>query len=147
MFEQTGKGDDDFSISSDEVVFRRVKSQPSMLVRDSITGSIRPSSGAFRPDDDGISVYREQSLRAVALGPPDLRITPDDLVFGLEVGDARALALDVRDDPWPTGIADEVHPRNAAHALIVGFETLSRGQRKRKQDGLVRAPSLRQVID
>ena len=53
---------DDPSIAGDEVVLRRVKAKPSMVVTDSLTGAVRPSSGAFKPDDDGISVYREQLL-------------------------------------------------------------------------------------
>jgi hypothetical protein len=39
----------------------------------------------------------------------------------------------VRDDPWPQGIQDEYHPRNAAHALIVGWNEISKSARKKYQ--------------
>jgi hypothetical protein len=117
-----------------------------MAVQDSVKQEIRPSTGAFRPDEDGISVYRDAPLRAAGLGPSDLTTALDDLVFGLAVREVRSLDLDVRDDPCPPGIPDAEHPRNGAHALIVGFESLSTSARKSKQTGLVRAPSLRRVV-
>lgn len=47
-----------------------------------------------------------------------------------------------RDPGWPTGIPDEDHPRNAAHALIKGRDGLSTSERRKRQRALAELPSL-----
>ncbi len=138
---------DDPAIPNDDSVLRRLSdSGPSMLTFDLATGERRPSSGAFKPDDDGVSVYRESKLSERSLGPGDLVRSPHNLVIGLGIGEVRAVAtLGVRDDPWPSDIDDPQHPRNAAHALIVGWSGLTRSQRRERQRSLVTLPSLRFV--
>jgi hypothetical protein len=113
-----------------------------MVAFDQVTGRRRPSSGAFQPDDDGISVYRDAILRSNGLSPDDIRKFPWNLVVGVGVADLRTIALDVRDDPWPTDIDEPDHPRNAAHALIVGFTGLSRNERRKRQQALVQLASV-----
>ncbi len=108
----------------DETVLRRIRGQPSMLVDDPLTHEIRPSTGAFavKRDEDGLSVYRESRLQARGLTAASVMTAPGDWVAGLAVVDVGAIPpLDVRDDPWPARIPDAAHPRNAAHALIVGL--------------------------
>lgn len=119
-----------------------------MLRVDLLTGERRPSTGVFRvkPDEDGVSVYREQLLHAAGLTAADVVAAPQNLVVSLAVGDIRSLVpLDVRDDRWPQDVPEPEHPRNGAHALIVGWAGLTKSQRKERQHGLVTAPSLRFV--
>jgi hypothetical protein len=138
---------DDLAISGDELVLRRLSdSGPSMIAMDLLTGKRRPTSGAFKPDSDGVSVYREIKLRADGLGAIDLIKEPQNVVVGLAVGEVRSFAqLGVRDDPWPVDIAEPDHPRNGAHALIVGWQGLSNNQRRGRQKALANLPSLRFV--
>lgn len=138
---------DDPAIPDSEVLYRRLSDGgPNMVVVDLETGTRRPSSGAFKPDQDGISVYRHQLLAGAGLGPNALVRDPLNLVVAVDVGEVRSIDLGVRDDPWPTGIPEQEHPRNAAHALITGFEGLGQGARKRRQQALVTLPSIRFVI-
>lgn len=136
---------DDPAISDDDSVLRRLSdSGPSMLRIDVATGERRPTSGAFKPDQDGVSVYRESLLTARNLTSADLVRSPLNLVIGLDIGDIRSTArLGVRDDPWPADIDDPQHPRNAAHALIVGWSGLTKSQRRERQRALATLPSLR----
>lgn len=134
-------------ISGAETVYRRLfDGGPSMVAIDQVTGARRPTSGAFKPDDDGISVYRHALLEAAGLTPGDVRTSPWNLVVGVGVGDLRTIDLSVNDDPWPADVPDPQHPRNAAHALIVGMEGMSRGARRRCQKALVALPSV-QILE
>lgn len=54
------------------------------------------------------------------------------------VGDVRAEGLGVAPDPWPAETDDPDHLRNAAHALVVGWGSLSKGQRKLTQYALIK---------
>ncbi len=134
---------DDPDIPDTDALFRRLSdSGPSMVAVDLETGERRPTSGAFKPDDDGVSVFRRGLLHAAGLGPDDVIKNPWNLVVSVDVGDIRSIGLGARDDPWPSDIDEPEHPRNAAHALIVGLERLSRGQRRRRQQVLVALPSV-----
>jgi hypothetical protein len=63
------------------------------------------------------------------------------VVVRIGVADVRSIdPLDVRDDPWPQDIPESQHPRNAAHALIVGWAGLSK--KIERQRALTRLPSL-----
>jgi hypothetical protein len=114
-----------------------------MVAVDQATGERRPTSGAFKPDDDGVSVYQQSVLRAHGLGPADLVRSSLNLVVEVLAGDLRTIDLDVRPDPWPGDTDDPGHPRNAAHALIVGMERLGKKARLNKQRALVRLASIR----
>jgi hypothetical protein len=137
----------DSIISDDEIVFRRLSdSSPNMVAIDAITGVRRPTSGAFKPDDDGVSVYREAKLLIAGLGVADVVRNTLNLVVGLKVGEVRAVQpLDVQDDAWPPDINESDHPRNAAHALITGWDGLTRGERRQRQQALTKVPSLQFV--
>lgn len=135
--------DDDPDIPDEELVYRRLyDAGPSFVAVDQLTGERRPSSGAFSPDPDGVSVYRHTVLLAHDLGPGDVRRAPRNLLASVEVGDLRSITLGVRDDPWPPDTDEPDHPRNAAHALIKGFERLTRNERRRRQKELVALPSV-----
>jgi hypothetical protein len=63
----------------------------------------------------------------------------------VSTGDVRSIKLGVRDDAWPPDVAQPEHPRNGAHALVIGWEGLTRGQRGRRARELTRLPSMRLV--
>lgn len=137
------KDADNPTIPDEESLFRRLSDAgPDMVAVDAATGARRPSSGAFKPDPD-VSVYRHSVLSAHGLDAHDLIKVPQNLVVSLSVADVRHRAqLGVRDDAWPPDVEDPTHPRNAAHALIVGWTGLSRSQVRERQRALARAPSL-----
>ena len=141
---QGGGASDDPSIDDDDRLYRRLSDNgPNMIAVDVLTGDRRPTSGAFKPDDDGVSVYRESLLQQASLSAADVVRAPQNLVVALPVGAVRSIRpLGVRDDPWPTRIPDEDHPRNAAHALINGWDGLSTSERRRRQKALAELPSL-----
>lgn len=145
MVDKSAQGGDDPSIPDNDRLLRRLSdSGPNMVAVDTVTHDRRPTSGAFKPDEDGVSVYRESVLSTSGLGAADVVRAPMNLVVSLEVADARAITpLGVRNDPWPSDIPEPDHPRNAAHALIVGWDGLSTGERRRRQQKLTKAPSLR----
>lgn len=134
-------------VPDDDAVLRRLSdSSPPMLYIDSLTGDQRPTTGAFAPKrgEDGVSVYREQLLTQAGLSVADVITAPANLVVRLTVADVRAAPpLDVQDDRWPQDAPDPGHPRNGAHALIVGWDGLGKSARRAAQLALVNAPSLR----
>ena len=141
--------DDDPAIPGEEVLYRRVSFEHGeWVLRDPISGErVRPVSGGFEPDTDGVSVFRRDLLRKLEppLGPADVALRPDDIVVGFTVADVRQLRLGVKDDPWPKNVPDPDHPRYAAHALIVGWEGLGRQARIKRQKKLVVVPSMKFV--
>lgn len=123
---------DDPDILNDESLLRRVATNnPDMLKTDSVSGIQRPTSAAFSFQKDGLSVYRNKKLKEFHLNPIDILSGPDQIVVSLTVTQVRECnGLGVCDDPWPKGIRDQEHIRNAAHALIVGWQSLSRREQK-----------------
>ena len=132
---------DDASILDQEELLRRLASdEQAFVVRDTVTGERRPSSGAFKPDADGVSVYQSTLLAGAGLSPADVLTHPANLVVGFLAADARAIGLGVRPDRWPP--EDHGHPRGVAHALLIGFETLGKNERLRRQRQLATLPSM-----
>ncbi len=118
-----------------------------MVWEDPITHDRRPTSGAFQPDADGVSVYRRARLEEAGLGVEAIITTQSAIVVSLTVEDVRSVKpLGVRDDPWPKDIPDAEHPRNCAHALIIGWHSAG-GKKKRLacQRALANATSLQFV--
>ncbi len=111
------------AIPDDDTLYRRLSSdKPDMVSVDRATGERRPSSGAFKPDADGLSVFRRSKLEKAALTVKDVATQPQNVIVSVTVAEVRSIeALDVCDDPWPKDIPDAEHPRNGAHALIVGW--------------------------
>jgi hypothetical protein len=142
--DNAASGVDDEPISDDDWIYRRLSDNgPTMIAIDALTGRRRPTSGSFKPDDDGVSVYLESRLNAASLGAVDLVKVPQNVVVSLGVVDVRTVTpLDVHDDPWPQDVVDPRHPRNAAHALIIGWAGLGRSDRRARQRALADAPSL-----
>jgi hypothetical protein len=99
---------DDPTIKDDEILYRRIPNA-SFMVIDELTQVRRPTSAVFNPDKDGGTV-----------------------------ADVRAEGLGVALDAWPEKTDDPAHLRNAAHALVIGFRSLSKGQRKLKQRALIK---------
>lgn len=145
MGEPSCEGDDP-DIPGDDVLYRRLsRENPDQYAEDKVTGKRWPTSAAFtpKPGEDGLSVFRRMRLEAAGLSASAVATRPEHIVFGMETADIRAIQLGVRDDPWPQGIPDEAHPRNGAHALIVGWEGMTRGQIKRRARELAKLPSLK----
>jgi hypothetical protein len=140
--------DDDPSIPSDELLYRRIPQGTSNFVAiDQITGARKPSSGVFKPDTDGISVYRHTMLLENGLGPSDLVRQPLNLIVSVTVEDVRSLDLGVHDDAWPCDADEPNHLRNATHALIVGMAKMGKNERIRTQKKLASLPSIKFVVD
>jgi hypothetical protein len=136
-------------IGSDEVVYRLLF--PDWVSEDKITGDRRPGSGAFEPDEDGVSVYREAVIIGQGLSLSDLTQNPGDPVVSFTVGDVRGVgqelgvSLDVREKAWPTDVPDPDHPKHAAHALIVGLGELGSSRQLRARRALAKVPSMKFV--
>ncbi len=147
--EQLAFLEDDPGIPDEEVLYRRLSFDGGdWVVKDPVSGErIRPSSGGFDPDTDGVSVFRRTLLLELepALGPVDVALRPNDIVAGFTVADVRSLSLGVRNDLWPRDVEDPEHPRYAAHALIVGLDRLGKNARKRCQKRLAAVPSMKLV--
>jgi hypothetical protein len=134
---------DDLSIEGDDLVFRRLSDGgQSMIAKDTVTGERRPTTGAFKPDPDGVSVFLRSVLTANDLGPEAVVTRPENLVVSLTAGDIRSIDIGIRRDPWPGDVPDPDHPRYVAHALLKGLEALSNNERHRRQGKLVMLPSL-----
>jgi hypothetical protein len=134
---------DDSTISNADLLYRRISnSSPNMIAVDLETGERRPSTAAFKPDSDGISVYRDSLMKEEGVSVADLVVRTGNLIVSLTVADVRSIHLGVRDDRWPIDVPDPEHPRNAAHSLIIGAETLGKHDQKRRLRQLVSVPSL-----
>lgn len=94
------------------------------------SGARRPSSGAYKPDADGLSVYMLGVLTAHRLPVSAVRARDDDAVYGHEVADLYALALSLRPDPYPAGVPDPAAPRHVAHALVLGWPENEKARRR-----------------
>lgn len=136
-------------IGDEEFVYRRLPTKnPNWVYTDPITGERRPTSGAFMPDSDGVSVYQEQVLVSHGLTAAHVVKAPENLIVSLGVADIRSVvtkrevALDVEADAWPFGESAEAPRRDVAHALIIGWTGLSNSQRRASQLGLANVPSL-----
>lgn len=130
-------------VGGDEVLYRLLF--PSWVSVDQITGERRPTSAAFEPDDEGLSIYRETILIEHGLGASDLTRSPSDPVVGFTAADVRSLGLRVIPDAWPKDVPDLTHPKHAAHALIRGLEQLGRNPQLRKRRELAKMSSLKFV--
>jgi hypothetical protein len=128
---------DDPEILDDEILYRRLPTDDrNWLVKDAITGKpVRPASGAFQPDSDGLSVYRHSVLVAQdpPLGPPDVAVTQGNIIVSFTAAQVRSISLGIKKDAWPQDVPDPEHPRNAAHALVIGWAGLGKKARIRRQ--------------
>lgn len=150
---------EDADVPGSESVYRRVpRVDSNFMIIDQVTHEIvGPTTAAFQvdPKDNGISVYRRSILLDHNLSAEDLIKDPLNLVVGVTVddlrscrhilADGRVVRLGLRNDPWPEDVPDPKHPRNAAHALIVGFDGLSKGDQRMLRAALVRQPTMRIV--
>jgi hypothetical protein len=60
-------------------------------------------------------------------------LTPQNIIISFTVGQVRSISLGINDDPWPQDVPDPKHLRNAAHALVIGWEGLGKKARIRRQ--------------
>jgi hypothetical protein len=132
-------------ISNEEIIYRLLFPNADWISVDKITGERRPSSAAFKPDEDGVSVYREAILTAERLGPSDLTRTAIDPVVAFTAADVRGVGLDLLADPWPQDVPDPKHRKHAAHALISGLNALGPKPQLAVRRKLAKAPSMKFV--
>lgn len=134
---------DDSTIPNSDTLYHRLSHRGAdFLLIDAATGESRPSSGAFKPDPDGLSVYRREILHQHGLSAADVAVDrATNAVVGFDVAEARSLNLGVIDDPWPAD--SDGHPRDAAHALVKGLYELSKNQQLRCRRALTKLPSMR----
>ncbi|WP_416963390.1 hypothetical protein [Streptomyces sp. Agncl-13] len=135
--------DGEQEIPDGDLLWRWVSTEnPRMMRYDSVTNEVLgPSSAAFKPHDDGTSVYIRRILDECGVGPTGISDDPQNSVWELETKSIRDQELDVVPDAWPQDIPSPEHPRNAGHALIVGWEMLGRKQIDKKAQALSRAAS------
>jgi hypothetical protein len=128
----------DQTIADGSVIYRRIPSVQdiNLVTVDAVSGQRRPSSGAFKPDDDGMSVFLSDVLAEHELGPESLIRNPNNAVVSLLASDPRSHELGVVRDPWPTDTDNATHMRNAAHALITGLELLGAKRLRKVQRDL-----------
>ncbi|WP_406353180.1 hypothetical protein [Streptomyces sp. NBC_00658] len=126
-----------------DLLLRRVNVKlPNMMRRDSLTHEeLGPSSAAFKPHDNGTSVYVRSILDDHRVELTGVSENPHDSIWELEAKSVRDQELEVIPDPWPSDVPEPEHPRNAAHALIVGWRGLSQNQVSKKAGVLARQAS------
>jgi hypothetical protein len=139
--------EDDPDIPGNEILYRRLAydDDTAWVVRDQITGQrVKPASGAFNPDPDGVSVFRNSILaeQNPPLGPADLIVDPRNSVVGFTVEDLRSIFLGVKNNQWPQDVSDPKNPIYAAHALIKGLNELGANQMKKRRKLLSDLPSM-----
>ncbi len=106
----------DPTISDDDSLLRRVPQEPSFVVWDEHTGAERPSTGSFRIDADGVSVYLLSALSAFrdpCLAVADIDRDRPGRCIQLTVRSCRDRGMGVVRDP-----IDEA-TLGRAHALIL----------------------------
>lgn len=116
---------DDGSIAGDDTLYRRIArhGDTSMMVIDEASGEVSISSGAFKMDADGCSVYLQSVLTEHSMGPAELVNSPQNVVIAITADQVRDERLGVRRDPRPF---EEDGYRGEAHALIVNPADLGR---------------------
>ena len=122
---------DDASVKDDEELYRRIAryGDTSMMVIDEASGATRASSGAFKLDSDGCSVYRRSILEAHDLAVEALVRDPLNVVVSITALEVRDVHLGVRADPWPPH--SDGHARDVAHALLVNPDELGKNPLRR----------------
>jgi hypothetical protein len=119
---------DDDSIADHDIVYRRVRDDGvNVVLAESVE---RPSSAAFEPDADGLSVFLHSVLESASAGVSRIveGMAGEYRIAALAVSDLRAMGLGVVRDPNPDDAQD--HPVNPAHALVT-FPALSNNELRR----------------
>jgi hypothetical protein len=122
---------DDPAVGDAEILLRRIATygDTNMMIVDDVTGEARISSGAFRLDHDGCSVYRSAVLDARGLSATAVVRAPQNAVVSVTAAAVRSVSLGVRPDPNPP--EGDGHPRDEAHALIVNPSPLGKNPLRR----------------
>jgi hypothetical protein len=145
LVDQPSPSLDDRTIPDSDALYRRLPNPgPDFFhLVDAATGESRPSSGAFMPDQDGLSVYRRDVLYQHGLLAVDVAAAATNVVVSVDVGEVRSLNLGVHSDPWPAD--SDGHPRDVAHALVKGLYELGKSPQLRCRRALASLPSMRVV--
>ncbi len=133
-------------VGSDEPLLRRIPhfNDRVFVCVDDCTGEARLSSGNFALEEgeDGVSVYRTHVLETLELEPRCLIRDPLNGVAELPATAVTDAWLDVKPAPYPDDTGEPEHPRDGAHALILGLAELGRKPRRRVQRALAMASTI-----
>lgn len=134
-------------VENDETLFRRLPDPgitgTKFVVIDAQTGLPRPTSAAFSPTVDGVSVYRQGVLAEHGMDASHCATATAGEVVGFQTGEVREVGtLDVVPDAWPPDVEDPGQMRNAAHALIIGWDLMGKRDRDRARRALAKLPSM-----
>ncbi|WP_156664556.1 hypothetical protein [Mycobacterium sp. 852002-51057_SCH5723018] len=96
------------------------------------TGERQLTSACFklRPDESGLSVYSKTVIDRLGLTYAAVCRKPLNAVASISGTEPPRHGLRTDPDPWPEDVPEPEHPRNAAHALIMGIAAMERGQQR-----------------
>jgi hypothetical protein len=133
-------------VGPDEPLLRRIPhfNDSVFTCVDDSTGETRLSSGNFALEEgeDGVSVYRTHVLETLELEPRCLIRDPLNGVAELPTKVVTDAQLDVKPKPYPDDTGEPEHPRDGAHALILGLANLGKKPRRRVQRALAIASTI-----
>lgn len=136
----------DDPVGPDEPLLRRIPHFNSLtfVCVDDRTGETRLSSGNFALEDgeDGVSVYRAHVLETLGLESSCLIRDPLNGVAALPTKAVTDAQLEVKPDPYPDDTGEPDHPRDGAHALVLGLAELGKKPRRRVQRALAIASTI-----
>lgn len=125
---------DDPSIDGAEQLYWRAPELPldNWTVFDEGRESHRVRGGAFVWNEDGVSCYMHSILTELGLDFHAIKDEPQNGILSVLAQNVRESELGVAADPNPDYIsADQLQPRDRAHALIVHGDDVGKKKRKR----------------
>jgi hypothetical protein len=108
-------------------------SNADFVVQNTETGECTFSSACFKlhPNEDGLSVFSRTVMERNGLACADVCCDPLNAVISIPGSEPYDQGLSTEPDPWPpSGVPQPEHLRNAAHMLIKGIDTLTKGPRR-----------------
>lgn len=130
---------DDLSVDGADILYWRAPELPleNWTVFDEGRQGHRVRAGAFCWNEDGISCYMDSILSDLGLNFLVVKDEPRNGVLSVRAHDVRTCGLGVARDPNPDYIAaDDLKPRDEAHALIVHDTEVGSKQRKKRTSSL-----------
>jgi len=96
------------------------------------TGERRFTSACFKlhPDETGLSIYSKTVIELLDLTLAAVCRKPHNAVASIPGAEPPRRGLRTDPDPWPQDVPEPEHPRNAAHALIMGITAMERPQQR-----------------
>jgi hypothetical protein len=91
------------------------------------TGERQLTSACFKlgRDETGLSIYSKTTIERRNLTCADVCRKPHNAVASIPGSEPPRRGLTTEPDPWPDDVPEPEHPRNAAHALIMGIADMA----------------------